>query len=133
MKKMNPLDSSEIVDKNQPQELSSANITYSSNNFKKVVHELITSKKNTWIADNNLITFSTVINSNEWYEYHNGFIVNHFELVENKQLNEVIIYSSKMKLYYKIGPDSLSFSRSLEDNYVPLYNGFWLTNNGKYE
>ena len=130
--------SNEIAD-NSDTKLEDVEKATSANNsknfFKKIAQELIASKKKTddytcWIADNNLITFSTLINSSEWYEYHNGYIVNYFQLVENKLPNEVIIYSSKMNLYYKIGPESLSYSRSLDGNYSLLYNGFWLTNSG---
>lgn len=82
-----------------------------------------------WMADNNEISFSTTINSDEWYEYNNGFIVNYFEFVESKQSNIVVLYNSKMDLYYKLGPKSLTYSHSLNDNYALLYNGFWLSFN----
>ena len=82
-----------------------------------------------WIADNHEITFSSTTNT-EWYEYHHNFIVNYFEFVQRTQPNEIVIYSSRMDLYYKLGPKSLTYSKSLKGNYVLLYNGFWLKENG---
>ena len=84
-----------------------------------------------WLADNNEISFSTAVNSAEWYEYNNGFIVNYFEFVESKQSNIIVLYNTRMDLYYKLGPKSLTYSQTLNGNFSLLYNGFWLSSDGK--